>query len=825
MENSGSINSILPQPTDSSNSEGYANASALNHSISSPGETLAKVHENHPDRADGPTGTAISSRAVESQKAPEPQCRCQQLRSKYPYYKCNFDPASYDRSARFEYWAERFLNIPTEEFLPISSKTLQRSREAYKRTIELALSKDDEFQMKIKWLLNKTLYDWQVNKNREQTKKQLTSLQNYCAPNYDISDFIENWMLMKTVRDMLYHKTVDEFDKQQLLLKLNDKLFDFYTDEESRSDICLEEVDLLPLSVFYFFGALPGFKDAANYEIAFHLLTDCHNTMKYDYQFFSLLSFSVFDYLRLTSDDLIAKLNEQKSTIPIDEKESVMWIIVMCFLNEHIDKPEKEDTPSFFRWLSTNKCAFDYYTFVNAFKVVLTYYQLSQNISAKTVRPTDVDTFLDSVTKVLSQSKKKQMIFGDSIGLFYHMKANIIKSTSKQKKRTVNTQLASLYQSAEELSPNHGSSTYYYYRQAGIHTAAAEAARRYANYLEGDDNHQLLAHHWSSLSDRELMLAEEYQQLQSSGQIADIDTDIQELPVMVHEAQAQSVKPAENKKKKQQKKNRSIPSANLTTTPGAGKKIKAESANSKYLSSKTIQPRLCRPIIKAIPFQANIPNRMALDSQAYLIKSKQGAIRPFEKLLSRYWNPVIRETLRSIREARIYSNSHREYEIYQVILADPKKKACIGIERIWEEYAWTKLHELDHCFRIQMIPASMRAVAKNWIKQAREYIMPCFAYCLELDQINVRIAPEAVWLATNILVKELDAKEPGDSREIRFRLRCLFSSMGHTCSLESMLGSENPDKSKHLMDDARKWYGYKIIDLAYDSRRKETKPD
>ena len=73
MENAGAINPIHPQPTDISNSEGDASASALNHSVSSAGETLAKVHDNQPDRADEQPGTPYllkSSGIPKSTRAP-----------------------------------------------------------------------------------------------------------------------------------------------------------------------------------------------------------------------------------------------------------------------------------------------------------------------------------------------------------------------------------------------------------------------------------------------------------------------------------------------------------------------------------------------------------------------------------------------------------------------------------------------------------------------------------------------------------------------------------------------------------------------------------
>ena len=107
--------------------------------------------------------------------------------------------------------------------------------------------------------------------------------------------------------------------------------------------------------------------------------------------------------------------------------------------------------------------------------------------------------------------------------------------------------------------------------------------------------------------------------------------------------------------------------------------------------------------------------------------------------------------------------------------------------------------------------------AQKWITTARNsYIMPSLAYCLGLDQICALIEPEEVWEAVIRLVEQPELAEPDVNQEIRFRLRCLFSSMGHTYSLSAMI---NPGQSQQLMEVARKWYGFKTIDPQFDQRK------
>ncbi len=816
MGKSGIINSTDLYPIDTNvnanASDDCSGAIALNRAVSSSDEPATTVHDTPTDRIVEQSGTTIHSRSA--------KCMCQQLLSERKFYQMGL-ASDYDRNLRLEYWSERFLDIPAEEFIPINQQIMQRFNDSYKRAIKMAKSDDDRFQMKLKWLMARTLHDWQTNRNREQTKKQLVSLQNYCDPEYDICDIIEVWFLMKTLRDMLFEKTVDEFDKEQLLLFINIKATRFFTKEQKKVDLYVEESDILPLIVFFYFGAVPGYNEMANYEVAFRFLTELQDTMTYDYQFFSPVSFTIFDYVRLLPDDLIEKLDEQKTAFS-DKKSSVAALIVISLLVEERYNSEKNNRKTLSDWIKENKDEFNISAFFNIIATLAKFFMLSADITQKIAEPGHVSSFLREVTEILNLPPRKQIGFGNSISLLYFMKSQLTLNTSKKKKRTIYMQLASLYKNAEQIVPNHCVNTYYYYRMAGNYPAAAEAAKRYADYLHCGNN-QLIADHWNSLSDRELLLAEEDKQIQASDCSEGTADSILDFPELTKKTQPNQASIKESKSRKHKKKHKHVSSSSSMTSKNDDKEGKLELKNDDLLV-KTRSSRQFRPIVKAVPYRENIQNLMAADGESFLIQSKHGGIRPFEKLLSRHWNPLIKKALREIRNARIESDSHREHEIYHTILTDPERKACIGIERIWEEYAWTKLHELDHCFRTQTIPKLMRNAAKQWIEQARGYLMPCFAYCLELDQINARISPEALWQAVIVLVEFLEKKEPADSREIRFRLRCMFSSMGHTCSLEAMLESENRSKSEHLSGEARKWYKYKEIDPNYDKKIKTAQP-
>ena len=812
---SKSTGSLAAQSTDANRESHDENGSVFNYCVTHLDRNQACTGHRDESETVPPAVAAVSSRTV------EPFGRIHEQR----YYSSNAERFTEDQGVRYEYWVDRLLDIPVEEFIQIDSTIMQSSNDAYKRAIDLAPSDKYAAQLKAKWLLNKTVYDWQTKQDRAKTKEQLISLQEYCKEQLLFCVFLENWVLMKTLKDILHNKPVDRYDKQHLLLNLNRMAFDWRDKTKVCKTIDLQFLDLLSIAAFYFMGALPGFKDAANYDIGLILMNrQCESSERY-YHLYSPVSFTIFDYLRFSPADLCVKLNEQHKTLQFGQTGRLMWMIVILASTSGMNITKCGKTGDFLTWISSNMDNVDCHPFVIIIESLINFNHLLRAIEQKTVKTKQIEAYIKDITTIINLPKRtQQIIYGDSIGLFYHLKSVLIKIVSKHKPRFTFAQLAKLFESAEKVAPNHCYSTYYYYHQAGMWQPAAAAASRYATYLAGE-NHQLLAEYWSGLSDRELMLAEE-QGMQSkiSEQHYDIDAIIQAFSAMPEgEAESVSHKP---KSKKQRKKNNKQASTSNGNHSGSDVKKPTEQS----LTDTGPKPSECssaikkfdsthyRPIIRAVPYGANLSVNMP-DDEPYQIKSKQSAIRPFEKLLSRHWNPLVKKTLGLIKAARLADDMDRECEIYHRILGNPQLKACIGIERIWEEYAWTKLHELDDCFRLQAVPGSKRQTAKQWIDHARSYLIPCFAYCLELDQINARISPEAVWEAVTSLVEQPELAEPADNREIRFRFRCLFSSMGHTCSLEAMLESENPGKADHLSIEARKWYGYKTIDRCHDTRK------
>ena len=361
----------------------------------------------------------------------------------------------------------------------------------------------------------------------------------------------------------------------------------------------------------------------------------------------------------------------------------------------------------------------------------------------------------------------------DFPGLFNLFRAQIILSEKELQPRLRYAKVASLFAKIAQRCPNHWSTAYSYYCMAGIRDAALKAAQHYVRYWQGRD--ATVAEYWSDRYSRELLVPRAGQQNQPPCEAQhkyDIDTILRDFGV-----EQSRPKPVQ-KIKSGQKKPATAPAFDVGQNLRQTNPCQPEPMT----SSEDLRPG--RPVIKALPYATNLYDGL---SGEYHIKGPQGAIRPFEKLLSRHWNPLVKKTLDLIRVARRDGDLVQERRIYQKLLNNPKLKTCIGIERIWEEYAWTELHQFDDCFQTRVMPASIRPEAQKWINMARDsYIMPCLAYCLGLDQICSLIEPEGVWEAVLQLVEQPELAKPSVNQEIRFRLRCLFSSMGHTYSLCAM---------------------------------------
>ena len=697
----------------------------------------------------------------------------------------------------FEELVDELLDIPVNEYIQLDPAIMPRLEGSYKECLNQYSNDPEAISIiKIKHLLNRAIYDWQINHDREKTRKQLVSLHDYAGKTVCL--YLESWILLKVVKDILHSKPVADDDTNQLLMILNEKtprgrFAGFHPD-------CLPTFDLMSLKSFYYLDALPVINGGANFERGLRYMYSIISIQSRNCLFYSPISFSSLDYTRLAPDDLTDKLDEQKKQLPTSVPGSVMQIFIMYFLQKNNEQ--------FNHWL-TDYRHFDHVNYAHVRYIVYRFFQLvvdiQEHLSPQAITAARRTLFfqLDCYEKSCRAGNTK------FLPLIVFLRAEMI--LLEHKSRLNLAKVARLYEDVATGFPNHLTSAYNYYCVAGLLRKASEVAARYASYWVGTND--MLAEYWSDISARawESATSPHERRKEPAKARDDIDTILQQLS---DESPLEPQRETSRKKGRQKRKARLSGKNSQQQTAQSQDQGKEEAHTATAENDKN---RLCKPVIKALPFADNNPDGLP---GPYQIKTTQGAIRPYEKLLSQHWNPIIKKTLGLIRMARADADREREQQIYQKVLNNPRLRACIGIERIWEEYAWTELHKFDDCFRTRAMPPSVRADAQQWIKDARElFILPSLAYCLGLDQIHLHIKPEAVREGALRLVAQPEVAQPSVNQEVRFRLRCLFSSMGHTYSLSAMAC---PDQSAQLMQSARKWYGFKTIDPLYIRKNRAT---
>ena len=688
----------------------------------------------------------------------------------------------------FEYWVDEFLSIPINEYLQIDERVLQKIDRSYHRCMKQPHVKSEFVTIiQIKHLLNRLLCNWQLKQNKEQTRKQLISLHAYIPDKRILTHYVQNWVFMKCFKDIFCGRVVNDIDRQTFITIMNEILYVGPVAGMRYSS--LPFLDVVSLATLYYIGGLPGFEEDANHEKCLKMMFLHRLIAEDNYLFFSPISFTALDYMRFSPEDLSKKLADQKKMLPNAPGINIMQMITSIFM--------RSEDKMLSLWLSQEE-HFDYDVYRCIREVLANYYVILDIIINRGDELKELPALKEKLFFQMQQCERLTSgTKDDCFCLFNCLRAEIILAEKELPPRRRYAKVGSMYTKSAERCPNHWSSAYRFYHKAGTWGAAANAARQYVSYWRAKDT--AIAEYWSDKYNRELAETKPSQLLQPSDKAQpqyDIDTILREFSA--------APPPQDQVKKKKNRRQKKTSTGTDGDTAGTAKQtITVQPPTAEPV---TLAKSPCQPVIKALPFGSNCHDGL---SGEYLVKSAQRAIRPFEKLLSRHWNPLVKKTLNLIRHARNEDNLAQERRIYQKLLNNPKLKACIGIERIWEECAWTELHQFDDCFKARAMPESIRPEAQKWINMAREcYILPSLAYCLNLDQICARIEPEAVCEAVLQLVEQPELAQPDINQEIRFRLRCLFSSMGHTYSLSAMA---NSPQSRQLMEVARKWYGFKAI--------------
>ncbi|WP_257294614.1 hypothetical protein [Endozoicomonas sp. YOMI1] len=716
-----------------------------------------------------------------------------------------------DRNAGLIYWLDRFLSIPVDRFTVPGEDVKERFANFDPRVAGIKWTVDKLCSLGSKRVLDSCVTAWLEKKqDRNQITRNLLGLQKDMP--VEMTVYFRNWVLLKCYSDMLRGEPVSKTDRQYLVQALNQSVLNDFAELTNKASMMM---DFYSLSLLYFMGGLPHFEDGVNYHKGITLLAYCPVLLREMYFFLSPVSFSPYDYVRFAPVSIKSLFVSQPNVPPKTWLGGAMQMMVMTYLQQQNDHLWGVKRYNCSRWFSDSELRSELYLLVKA----LIGECLSLTASMDTGRKKSCKRRVLEIDKKL-QSAVNRLVpkEGNQDYEDIHTLATCLQARIHQCAHTASPmyswKVANLYRKAAQMSPNHWSSAYIFFLKAHKWDLAANAAAEYARYYLKES--PLLAEYWSDTSERarELVAFPETPRGQAAALDKDYDFDavLRQFSEDVPKSAILSVGLARNKGRKrngQRNESGNKSGRDAIQSPRAGGAERHEP-----LTVKAGQQEVS-PVIRAVRSGKHSFAWPSADCQGFQVQSARGAIKPFEKLLSRNWNPIVLQTLRCIRAARVRSDITAERQIYQKLLNHPLLKTCIGIERIWEECAWTELHQFDDFFRSAVIPdAPMRQKARQWVLDARnKFILPSLMYCLEQDQIDPDINPEVIWNAVQAMLEQPEiASDPQVDVEIRFRLRCLFSSMGHTFSLWAMTDSSNAD---HHRQRAQTWYGYKKIDPGY----------
>ena len=364
--------------------------------------------------------------------------------------------------------------------------------------------------------------------------------------------------------------------------------------------------------------------------------------------------------------------------------------------------------------------------------------------------------------------------------------------------------MARHFQRIARYYPAHWRVVFNWYNKARMFKSAAEAAEKMSEFWQPIN--PLTSAYWNEVGSNMRELSFKKNKQLGSVNVLEDNLTVEEAMMYIGIPDS-PVSPVDIDRKKKIKLKVGVSSINAASKT-EDDHDKEEDKAQEY--SESIKPEsIKKAVIPVKRYAANVIDSSQSPGAEWQVKKKTGSIMPHERLLSKNWNRKIRIALQLIHKFRDEYNVEQENEVYRTLLNDTTQKTLIGIERIWEEKAWTTLRSFDHFTRIAVMPRQERERVKRTVNQVRQdYLLPALAMKLGLDQMNSEIEAEEIKRTAEYLLQQPDFQDPSIQKEFRFRLRCLFSSMGHVYNL---LALATPSQMSALGDIARRWYSYTTI--------------
>ena len=753
-------------------------------------------------------------------------------------------PSDYRKTQlSLEQLIDELLSTPLDKCKLVDEAYPQRLEESYK----MHNSSDSKFDLDLKgkYIFNTILMTWVQGKiTKEEAKSRLISLEN-SQLSFTCELFLERIIFLKRYAAILNNETLPEHEKLELKEALYDTATPLPTKIKSSNSF---SHDLFSLQIFFFFNCLPGFRGCGNYEQGFHLIASIPVLLSSGDYLCSPLSFTAFDKLRfnhLNEENISLCLQTQRENKYLQQYTLLVIIKLLGYFNKKIeDKSNHEIIMS-----TINKFKLDHFTYSSVKKCFSSVIRMIVEVTVDGIAKHPKALLIEKRAEILESCNEALQLYLQSkfpkkvdgyLSIPYFLKAYaIIKLTPELTKKDYIT-AAGFYRQASDYMPSFIYNAYYCYKKAGLWATAAKTATEYMHYCK--KNQVGHVEFWKDESEHLLELSQ-YATRTIGGATTSSLTENYDIDAIVKDIEGPqdpknkmyaNVKHKLRRRKQFEKHNSEktacINSTHKATNPSqevSELKMQIQKKNdlqilkatcthkkNKKIKTKHNSSIHMHPVVKTVTRGRQKQQNTLCNMDNFNIVGAQGKIiEPYQRLLERYWNPKIQLILNEIRAARLDADINKERNIYSKVMNDERYKTLIGIERIWEECAWTELHLFDDFFRTGILKNEYKNYAKDWLKKAKEtYLLPALAHYFGMDEIRADINPDELWRLANELVSCPALKNKDDNNMVRFRLRCLFSSLGHIHSLYAMV--DMPHSKKHS-DTARKFFDFKNIDFQY----------
>ena len=695
--------------------------------------------------------------------------------------------AEAERSSAIEI-INKFLDIPLEDFLPIAQEV------KLKIFMQARTSSSAGGREKLKSMITLSVMSWTKDKDRKKTEEQFLEAHSYAVTHglgANFYQYFKTWLIMHSYKKVF--ETEDHTLVQDDIARLKTELYN-----TSLKDI---QSDLLPLMMLFNINALPHLEGLAKIEY-FITLLKCHIEFLGDrIDFYTPVSFTPQDNIRFLYPTIgtIKKLLSTSKMMDDTGKLLLTTLLAMLIidssaLNKKYVSP-LQDVAQFgvdSGWLPG---------FVDLFYDILRQYMFLESDPSEK----KYNDFYRRTEQMIREDKgaNKELV---SIATYFQATIEEKIARSKHSNRLILSKAASRYVAIAAQWPGCWHTAFRKYKKANLPDAAANAARQLS--LHWQPINEQLAEYWADIA---FSLNHPTDNSSEDSNHEQSHQTLEETLAYIGEPEKpDDTSKARKRKRAKAKAQETDRSASAVTPSKTGQSQTTERSDAACSTPST----LTAPVIKASPKQENKADFTIHEQQDWSINARGKTIPANEKLRYDNWNQRVKNALKDINTARKNDDLEVELKVIDEILSHSEHKIMVGIERIWEEAGWTLLHVYDDAFLTSIVSSSLAHKAREDAKMIRDkFAFPALASRLGMDQINTQTNPQELYDRAEEVLSWPEYSDQKSQDQLRHRLRCLFSTLGHTYSLEAMATPYHGRKS--LGNKARTWFKFKRIDHNY----------